>query len=212
MSQWRKKILNSGWMCWSLLTSHLALSQHLSGIIVGADPQLSRVIVSDDSSMSVSFLGERIGDSDPRVITLITPRYIELNGPQGKQRWYLGEQSSLARLSAARQAPQVVKREEASKPPTARILRFDQFVAVEWFARTGRGRGLKITSAVNPSWLTQSALRLNDVITEIDGALLSTPEIAQTSWLELAPKDLTTLVIRRGNQRLVLTVDLRLLL
>ena len=211
-----------------LLNSTPAQSQKLSGVIVSAEAHLSRALVIHNSAISVRHIGAPITDSDPRIITEITHRYIVLDGPQGPQRWYLGGQSeSTASAATAGLGRQPASAGTSSRGPSnpatdspadgveqasARVLQFDHFVAVEWFARTGRGKGLKISDAINGAWLERSELRVNDVITQVDGELLSTPAAANTAWSRLATKDLATLDVRRGNQTLTLTVDLRLLL
>ncbi len=218
----------TGMVLIGLLNPVSAQAQELSGIIVSANTQLSRALVIHNSTISVRHIGATITNTDPRIITEITHRYIVLDGPQGPQRWYLGGQSNLTVSARGAAADRSTTSTSASfsgssesvldspadteEQGSARVLRFDHFVAVEWFARTGRGKGLKISDAINGAWLERSELRVNDVITQVDGELLDSPAAANAAWSRLSTKDLATLDVRRGSQTLTLTVDLRLLL
>jgi len=88
------------------------------------------------------------------------------------------------------------------------MVTFEQVMSGEWYARSGRARGIRIVP-IDAQLFKRAGLNEGDVITSIEGQALNERLSALEIFKQFKKKDLAQLIIYRDNELTNISVDLR---
>jgi len=208
-----KFVFRAGVLTFALQLPLVALAENwrLTATVVSTDGD-SWALLSDESQTRRLRTGEvvqglsRVVEVDNSSITVVS------NGQFKKYR--LGDVVNCAQCSVT-SAQSTVKTEpslEVATTETTTTFELKSAVAVDWYARSGRARGLRVAPGTNSHWFDGLPLEAGDVLTTINGQSLSERETALALWEELGAQDLLNVELYRSGQSLSLVLDLRLAL
>lgn len=195
-------------VCWSTE----AWADWVLSATVCSSKGLDTALISNESTTRRLYVGQNLPGESTQLIE-VGPKYaiIEVNGVQRTVRLGLplsvvGFEGELS-TSPARQT-------EDALSLSNQLSRFElaSAIDVQWYARSGRARGLMVSPGANRDWFDNLPLQAGDVITHISGRQISERSLAIELWNELKQKDAGALSIYRQGQSLALEVDLRLAL
>lgn len=87
---------------------------------------------------------------------------------------------------------------------------FKELMRVSWYAQSGRAKGLKVGPGKARQQFSRSPLKAGDVITGINGVVLSNKQIAMSNYNTISRNDQATFAINRKGELLTVEVDIRL--
>ena len=191
-----------------------SLNLKLVGSFASDNKDLGYAIIAKGKDQEVYRVGdELLGLSNVKLIGVYSERVI-LNNKGKQEALYMfpdGESITAARTTKLRSAnnkPVSFKNDLANRATDVRLQRISDAIRFSRKTKDGKMLGFRVLPGRNRKAFEQTGLKLNDVVTAIDGLSLDDLKAANAVYQEKKNATQASFSVLRGEQELIIDIDL----
>lgn len=191
------------------------LNLKLVGSFASDNKDLGYAIIAKGKKQEVYSVGdELLGLNNVKLIGVYPERVI-LNNKGRQEALYMfpeGEAITAAvsqpKASPVKKKPVSIKSDLSNRVTELRLQKISDAIRFSRKTKDGKMLGFRVLPGRNRKAFEQTGLKLNDVITAIDGQILDNLKVANTVYQEKKNATQASLSILRGEEELTIDVDL----
>jgi len=191
------------------------LNLKLVGSFASDDKDLGYAIIAKGKKQEVYSVGdELLGLNNVKLIGVYSERVI-LNNKGRQEALYMfpeGEAITAAvsqsKASPVKKKPVSIQSDLTNRVAELRLQKISDAIRFSRKTKDGKMLGFRVLPGRNRKAFEQTGLKLNDVITAIDGQILDNLKVANTVYQEKKNATQASLSVLRGEEELTIDVDL----